>query len=107
MVVMLLPAVYPDVASVIPSAMHWIFPVLGLILAALFHFISLQYVKRLNSTSEVFIRLMKMLPRQYQRIDFKKEYKPFSLVSFTAIVLFCLLLVMNLIMHLAKLANRG
>jgi len=96
LIVIILPNITSYLNINLPSIAPKIFPILGMILTAIFCYVSLGYAKRLEAIGNTYQNLIDTLPKQYQRVKieeingkiYKVHFSKFINIVLTVVLLF-------------------
>lgn len=99
-----LPVIQPFELKIPEGIPKHTFPILGLIMAACFFFVSMAYALRLECISESYEKLLKMLPEDVKRVDMegKTDFEPYRwrMAKVIPWIMFLLLCAINSILLL-------
>jgi YbbR domain-containing protein len=105
---MLLPNLTERLGIAIPqffSSYVWLFPLMGIIIAIVFLYVSLGLAKRFQASSQTYNKIIKLLPEELQRESIKNM--PIKILNHTntyilPILMFAVLIILGVILFIAS-----
>lgn len=106
--IMLLPNLTERLGIAIPqffSSYVWLFPLMGIIIAIVFLYVSLGLAKRFQASSQTYNKIIKLLPEELQRESIKNM--PIKILNHTntyilPILMFAVLIILGVILFIAS-----